>query len=173
MESVVINEYGMEAYIGTVEVPGLSLTALGTEAVNINATQTIKIKSGEYDAGGDLAKSATDKPSVCNTSTGEYQPSDDGWMGPYLGELPVTISGTASLNAIDLTVKMHVEGSSTHSSASDYYNAVMTFKAGDVPTAISATSYLPRSTSTFTLDGRRAPSDAKGIVIVDGKKVVK
>lgn len=170
LKNFILHEDYEDIAIGTITVPGIKVSENGTIAAELAGSAIIKIANGEGSSWA-LSKAGFTE----NTSTGEDQPFDDDWLGPYLGDaIPVTVTGSAWLNGIDIEVCMHIENTRAYNPSGRYYNVVMTFKAGeDVPTAINHVAESSCPAVAYTLDGRRAASGAKGIMIIDGKKVVK
>lgn len=170
LKNFVLHEGAETIPIGTITLPQVKLTETGPGVVDMACSTTIKIADGEGFVWG-LSK----RGSADNTTEGEDQPFDSDWIGPYLGDaLATTVTGWGWVYGMEAEVGMRIENSRTFSAAGPYYNIVVKFSAGDdVPTAINRVAATSHPSAAYTLDGRRAASGAKGIVIVDGKKVVK
>lgn len=173
LKDLSIYKYEKEIKVGTISVPDIIITEASSDIVNVTKTTGITIQNGEGNNGSwDPCKAGM---MLANETIGEDEPYDGGWLGPDLGtDLPTTLTGCAWIHGIELIVSMHIEKTQGYNAQTcDYYNVVMSFRAGDVPTAINHVAESSCPAVAYTLDGRRAASGAKGIMIIDGKKVVK
>lgn len=134
----------------------------------------------------DIAVGNIDLKSVAKTSKGGYSeiqtnqtitiaPGDDpdvdtdAWLGPMLGEVPIDLSGKLDDTHMYVTINIDMM-----SSLEQMILVTVGQDAGFTTTGIKAVSAAKQQgTKAFTLDGRRAGKSAKGLLIVDGKKVVR
>lgn len=134
----------------------------------------------------DIAVGNIDLKSVAKTSKGGYSeiqtkqtitiaPGDDpevdpdAWLGPMLGEVPIDLSGKLDDTHMYVTINIDMM-----SSLEQMILVTVGQDAGFNTTGIKAVSAAKQQgTKAFTLDGRRAGKSAKGLLIVDGKKVVR
>lgn len=95
-------------------------------------------------------------------STGE--PSD--WIGPALGAIPVHVTGTKSAGILSFAIDIDLQ---------EQTGQVITVTYTGVETAIDAVSDAGEHTDApaYDLSGRRAGRAAKGLLIINGKKVIR
>ncbi len=90
----------------------------------------------------------------------------DFWLGTLLGEVPLDMNGKMTEDQIYLTIAIDMTGSIGQyiyvTFGSDFTDAIASVRADAQPTYATA----------YDLSGRRA-SDAKGIYIINGKKVLR
>ncbi|MCD8281774.1 MAG: calycin-like domain-containing protein, partial [Prevotella sp.] len=85
------------------------------------------------------------------------------WMGPYLGEVPVELDGTIGDGTIALTLSI----TAAIGTIGVEFN-------GSVPAGIQAVpATAVKNDTPYTLTGVKAPAGYKGIVIENGRKVLK
>ncbi len=108
---------------------------------------------------------ATDQKITIEDGT---DPSDVAWIGPFLGEIPVKLSG--KLNDKKLYVNIDID---MQESLGQTINVVVG-NEGDV-TGIHSATVAPASTTDaiYTLSGVRVSKATKGVYIINGKKVIK
>ncbi len=108
---------------------------------------------------------ATDQKITIEDGT---EPSDASWIGPFLGEIPVKLSG--KLNDKKLYVNIDID---MQESLGQTINVVVG-NEGDV-TGIHSATVAPASTTDaiYTLSGVRVSKATKGVYIINGKKVIK
>lgn len=95
-------------------------------------------------------------------STGE--PSD--WIGPALGAIPVHVTGTKSAGILSFAIDIDLQ---------EQTGQVITVTYTGVETAINAVSDAGEHADApaYDLSGRRAGRAAKGLLIINGKKVIR
>lgn len=160
-----------------------SVPAAITVTDNGDGTIDFSLKNFMLD---DIAVGNIDLKSVAKTSKGGYSeiqtkqtitiaPGDDpevdpdAWLGPMLGEVPIDLSGKLDDTHMYVTINIDMM-----SSLEQMILVTVGQDVGFNTTGIKAVSAAKQQgTKTFTLDGRRAGKSAKGLLIVDGKKVVR
>ncbi len=106
-----------------------------------------------------------------NLSTSQYitiQPGDDidgiTWSGPDLGEISVTVAGELTAGTLTATITIPVG-----------MNVTVNFNGttAGIKSVTSSSSSRPYDNTPYTLQGIKASEGYKGIVIKNGKKVLK
>lgn len=90
----------------------------------------------------------------------------DTWMGPLLGEIPLKLTGKATMDKVYVTIDIDMMenlGQIIH----------VTFGSDFDSTAIKAVNNSQKAAVAHDLTGRPVSKDFKGIRIVNGKKVVR
>lgn len=104
-----------------------------------------------------------------NINIAEGDDSQSMWMGPMLGEVPVKLQGFMDFETMQLfvyiTISMQV--------GEEHQDIIVTFGNSDLISGVHSATIAPASQLSYDLQGRVAKSLSKGIVIENGKKVVR
>lgn len=103
--------------------------------------------------------SAGDDPSV----------SQDGWIGPELGNVPIVLEGKFSPTALYVNIDIDM------SEALEQMINVVVGQSSKVVSGIESVKVTPatQSTAIYTLGGLRVNKASKGVFIINGKKIIK
>lgn len=103
--------------------------------------------------------SAGDDPSV----------SQDGWIGPELGNVPIVLEGKFSPTALYVNIDIDM------SEALGQMINVVVGQSNKVVSGIESVKVTPvtQSTAIYTLGGLRVNKASKGVFIINGKKIIK
>ncbi len=103
--------------------------------------------------------SAGDDPSV----------SQDGWIGPELGNVPIVLEGKFSPTALYVNIDIDM------SEALGQMINVVVGQSSKVVSGIESVKVTPatQSTAIYTLGGLRVNKASKGVFIINGKKIIK
>lgn len=89
------------------------------------------------------------------------------WLGPLLGSIPVKLEGKASMNVVDIDIDINMVelGQIVH----------VDFTYGDMLSdgISNINSYNIQNNKVFNTAGQRINANQKGIVIMNGKKIIK
>ncbi len=131
---------GEELYVGNITVADIAAEVADDGLITLASEQNITIPAGD-------------------------DPADAEWMGPDLGEVPVTVNGEISGDNIYLYLTIPV-----------VMDVDVTFEGVAVEEdgiqAVSSTVKYSSGTP-YTLQGTKAGNNYKGVVIQDGRKVLK
>ncbi len=95
------------------------------------------------------------------------EPEDAAWFGPFLGEIPVKLSGKLNDSHLFVTIEIDMQESIGQTIE------VTVGQDGNV-TGIHSTTVSPAtSDAIYTLSGIRVNKATKGVYIINGKKVIK
>lgn len=105
-----------------------------------------------------------------NINIAEGDDSQSFWMGPMLGEVPVKLQGFMDFETMQLyvyiTISMQV--------GEEHQDIIVTFGNSDLISGVHSATIAPvRTLNSYDLQGRVMNALSKGIVIENGKKVVR
>ncbi|MCQ2266363.1 MAG: calycin-like domain-containing protein [Bacteroidaceae bacterium] len=104
-----------------------------------------------------------------NINIAEGDDSQTFWMGPMLGEVPVKLQGYIDYEAMKLyvyiTISMQV--------GEEHQDIIVTFGNSELISGVHSATLAPASQLSYDLQGRVNKGLSKGIVIENGKKVVR
>ncbi len=135
-----ISLLGDVMYVGTINIEDIEGTLQDDGTVELATDQSITIEAGDEE-------------------TIE-------WAGPYLGDVPVTLTGTMGNGSIDVALDIVTQSFGT---------IEVTFTGTAATTGIGSVAAAEKVSvvGAYTLTGAKAPAGYKGIVIENGKKVLK
>lgn len=90
----------------------------------------------------------------------------DTWLGPMLGEIPLKLTGKATMDKVYVTIDIDMVETLGQ-------NIYVTFGSDFGTTAIKAIQNCQKTAVAHDLTGRPVSKDFKGIRIINGKKVVR
>lgn len=117
---------------------------------------------------GEVANTVTfASEQTINIEDGDPLPEVPMWMGPFLGPIPVRLAGKACIEAVDIDIDITMEALQQE--------VHVDFTYGDM--AVDGISSIKgdnaQNNKFFNIAGQRINANQKGLVIMNGKKIIK
>lgn len=163
-EATVYLKAGNETETNTFVLPNLVLTDANNNDMPVG---NIVIPGIEIEELGDTDMGTFSFEGNINIAEGDD--SQSFWMGPKLGEVPVKLQGFMDFETMQLfvyiTISMQV--------GEEHQDIIVTFGNSDLISGVHSATIAPASQLSYDLQGRVMNALSKGIVIENGKKVVR